>query len=120
MPGWFTVFKVIPWMDVIAGTPSVVRGAKRLWTDIREKRREGGSDVAVSMSARVEALEAQAAELRNELNASSEVIKAMAEQNARLVEAVGILRVRTHVLLVACLILVVLSVALGYSVWVKP
>jgi len=69
------------------------------------------------MSARVDALEAQAVELRNELNTSSEVIKAMAEQNVRLVEAVDILRVRTHVLLVACLVLGALSIALGFRVW---
>lgn len=113
---WFTVFKVIPWMDVIKAAPGVARGAKKLWTGIKDQRREG-ADAPVTVSARIEALEAQVVELTKELNAGSEIIKTMAEQNVRLVEAVGILRARTRALIVVDLILVVACSALAIRVW---
>jgi hypothetical protein len=52
-------------------------------------------------------------ELKKELAASSEIIKAMAEQNERLVEAAGILRARVRLLTWVCVILLMLGVALA-------
>jgi hypothetical protein len=66
-----------------------------------------------SPAGRLEALESQLADLRKELAASSELINSLAEQNARLVEAVGILRVRTRALLIATVIALTLLVAVG-------
>lgn len=114
MAGWLTAFKFIPWADVIAAAPTVVRGAKKLWDSAKSQPPEGVEAAAVaSPEARLQALEAQSADLRKELAASSELINSLAEQNARLVEAVGILRVRTRALLVATVIAIALLVALG-------
>ncbi len=117
MAGWITAFKVIPWADVIAAAPAVAQGARKLWTSVRSK----GPAVAEarapeSTESRVQALEVQVTELRKELAASSELIDSLAEQNARLVQAVGILRVRTRVLFAACAAAVALLAGLGIYV----
>jgi hypothetical protein len=111
MAGWTALFRVIPWMDLIAAAPGIARGAKKLW----EHRGEDANVAPLTVDARIEALEAQVSEFRKELNARSAVIKAMAEQNARLVEAVGILRARTLMLIVACLALGVFVI--GIAIW---
>jgi hypothetical protein len=117
MAGWITLFKAVPWMELIAAAPVVARGAKKLWTGIRTQRGEGAPGMPATREERLEALEAQVMELKQELDSCSELIKAMTEQQARLVEAVGILRARTRALLVVSLILVVLSIVLAFQVW---
>ncbi len=118
MAGWITVFKAVPWVDVIAAAPGVARSAKKLLTGIRNRQRgEGGENPPESEETRLEALEAQVLELKQELNASAEIIKSLTEQHARLVEVVGILRFRTRALLVVCVVLVVFSIVLAVDVW---
>jgi len=114
MAAWLTAFKVIPWADVIAAAPTVARGAKKLWHSVRDQPPDSKTGpMPGGPEGRLEALESQLDDLRKELAASSELISSLAEQNARLVEAVGILRVRTRTLLVATAIAFVLSVAVG-------
>ena len=57
------------------------------------------------------ALEQEVAQLREQANTAAGVISALAEQNARLVEAVDLLRVRTRILMAACGVLAVALVA---------
>ena len=117
MAGWLTAFKVIPWGDVIAAAPTVARGAKKLWDSIRDQ--PAGTAVGPapdSPEGRVRALESQLVDMRKELAASTELINSLAQQNQRLVEAVGILRVRTRALLFAVAIAFVLLVAIGIVV----
>lgn len=114
MVGWITTFKVIPWADVIAAAPTVARGAQKLWTAVRHR----GSDAPAaggpeSAEGRLQALEAQVEELRKEIAVSSKLINSLADQNARLVEAVGILRDRTRALLTASVIGFALLAGLG-------
>ncbi len=115
---WLTAFKAIPWGDVIAAAPSVAQGAKKLWGAVG--RGDAGSAAAPgSLSAdaegRLRTLEAQIAGLQRENAASSELIKSLAEQNSRLVDAVEILRIRTRALLALCLALAVLLA--GLALW---
>jgi hypothetical protein len=117
MAGWMTAFKVIPWADVIAAAPVVAQGARKLWTRIRSKGPDAAEARAPeSTESRVQALEATVTELKKELASSSELINSLAEQNARLVQAVGILRIRTRALLAACVAAVALSAGLGIYV----
>ena len=109
------LFKVIPWGEVIAAAPAVVDGAKKLWGLARENKTSEVPDARPQgTEGRVRRLEAEVTELKRESAASSELIKALAEQNAQLVKAVEILRLRTRVLLavtaVATLLLVVVLV----------
>ena len=114
MPGWIAVFRAIPWMQLIVAAPAIARGARELWTGIRG---QPSPDATEDGGNRLERLEAQVGELRKELAASSEVIKAMAEQNERLLEAVGILRLRVRVLTAACAILLALGIAVAVRLW---
>src|SRR5262249_4686820 len=113
MPGWITVFRAVPWMQLIAAAPAIARGARKLWTGIREPQ----EDAPHGRGERGERLEAEVGEIKKELAAASEVIKAMAEQNERLVEAVGILRARQRLLTWGCAILLVLGVAVAAKLW---
>lgn len=96
---WLTALKFIPWADVIEATPRLVKGARQLW---ERTRRDETAPVPVSASPaeRVERLEHEVRELREELRASTQLLEQMAEHHARLVDAVERLRVRTRVLMV--------------------
>ncbi|HKU46518.1 MAG TPA: hypothetical protein VJQ58_06515 [Burkholderiales bacterium] len=100
--GWLTALKMIPWDDVVANAPAVLRGAKKLWG--KAGRSEPTPD-------RVGALEQEVAQLREQADTAAGVISSLAEQNARLVEAVDLLRVRTRILMAACGVLAVALVA---------
>lgn len=114
MAAWFTAFKVIPWADVIAAAPTVARGAKKLWDSVRDQPSSAKVDATpASPEGRLNELESQLVDLRKELAASSELIKSLAEQNARLVEVIGILRIRTRALLIATIIAFALLIVLG-------
>ncbi len=106
------LFKVIPWGEVIAAAPAVVDSAKKLWGIARERNagEVAGATRPQSTEGRVRQLEAEVSELRRESTASSELIKSLAEQNAELVKAVEILRVRTRALLAVTAITAVLLV----------
>jgi hypothetical protein len=103
MAGWITAFKVIPWADLIAAAPTVVKGAQKLWAAVRKQ--DAPPVAGQSPEAGQRALEAQVEELRKELAAASELVTRLAEQNGRLVEAVDVLRVRTRLLLVVCVVM---------------
>ena len=112
---WMTAFKVIPWADVVSATPTVVKGAKKLWSTVKTQTTEAEAQhqqveeierQALSQNERLSAIEGQVRvleqrtrELGEEAMSSSEVIRSLAEQNSRLVSAIEILRVRTRVLL---------------------
>ena len=117
MAAWLTAFKVIPWGDVIAAAPTVARGAKKLWDSIQDRPAGSAAGPAPdSPEGRMRALESQLGEMRKELAASTELINSLAQQNERLVEAVGILRVRTRALLFATVIAFVLLAAVAIVV----
>ena len=103
MAGWITAFKVIPWGELIAAAPTVVKGARQLWATVRKQEAPQIAGQGAQDAQR--ALEAQIDELRKELTTASELVTRLAEQNSRLIEAVEVLRVRTRVLLVLMAIL---------------
>ncbi len=104
---WALAFKVIPWSDVIAAAPGVVRSAQKLW-----KQSENGEALATTLAEappdeRVARMEAMLGELQDRLAHQAELASALAEQNRKLVEAVEVLRQRTRVLSVAAAVLAV-------------
>lgn len=125
--GWMTVLKLVPWGDVIKNAPVIADGAKKLWDTVGGKPRPAagasppGSDLAAAQSAQaspdiVASLQAQLAQaevsiaqLNEQMQASSALIKALAEQNAELIKRIEINRVRT--LWVAGLLLVFGAIA---------
>jgi len=128
--GWFTVLKSVPWSTVIGNAPVVADGARKLWKAVANRPAAtapaesesdgppatGGSGELASLRAELLAVQAAAAKLDEQMLASSELIKALAEQNTQLVERVEALRVRSLWLTGATLLLGIV-VAAGLVVW---
>lgn len=108
--GWMTVLAAVPWTEVIKSAPKVAEGAKKLWGTVgRKDGKSADSNVAARKSSdpdvRIVALEATVDELNKQMQASAELIKALAELNAQLVERIESNRKRTLVLSVIVLLL---------------
>ncbi len=123
---WLTALKVIPWGDVIEHAPTVLKGARRLLD--RQKRQGAASpsnpagDTAApaspeALQARCQALEQAQRQTEADLTQLTATVAELAEQNARLVQAVDLLRWRTRWLGLAGLALLVGLV--GGLVWMR-
>lgn len=102
-----TVLANIPWRQVVENAPKVADGAMKLWkAATRRKKRGAGQDeypVAAAdanlseedlLKARVLRLEDNIKSLQDQMQESSELIKALAEQNIQLVQRIELNRVR--------------------------
>ncbi|OYW36137.1 MAG: hypothetical protein B7Z35_13495 [Hydrogenophilales bacterium 12-61-10] len=103
--GWLMVLQSVPWADVIKNAPKLADGAKKLWDAVAGAPAQPvaaspasdaapGSPNLAALEARTLALEAAVSDLHNQMFASSELIKALAEQNTQLVQRVEANRVR--------------------------
>lgn len=112
---WLTVLQAVPWSDVISNAPKVADGAKKLWKTIGKKPAastaaaptdDPASPPTVSaLHARLLKTEAAQVELHDQMLASSELIKALAEQNTLLIVRAEMMRVRIRRMLVAISVL---------------
>src|SRR5690242_572567 len=112
MAGWISAFRVIPWTEVLLAAPVVVKGARQLWSTVRKEAR---APAGATTSDRVVVLESRIEQLSKDLAESSGLVASLAEQNARLVEAVAILRTRTQILFVGGSILAIAFVWLALA-----
>lgn len=115
--GWITVLQAVPWAEVIKAAPQVAEGAKKLWSTVTRKPPppalplpSGGSEVDM-LRQRLESLEASVNELQAQMLASSELIKALADQNGQLIQRAEVQRRRLLILLVLILALGALALA---------
>lgn len=105
--GWLAVLKIVPWADVIGNAPMVADGAKKLWNAVAKKSPSPELPVATeqtalsseaqaiaTLQAQLAAVEAAASDLHNQMLASSELIKALADQNTQLIKRVEVNRIR--------------------------
>ena len=124
--GWFALLTKVPWSEVIINAPKVADAAKKLWKAVANKSAPSEiltgvaqphlSPDAASLSgieARLIAMEAGYSDLQNQMLASSELIKELADQNAQLVKRIETNRVRVIWLTVA-IGMVILFMALSY------
>ncbi len=115
--GLFGALKIIPWSDVVAAAPTVVRGAQQLWNKVRHDAPStpeapppvptaaAAADPLAALGVRLQVLESRAAQQAREASAASELIATLAEQNARLIEAVERLRRQARLLMLASAVL---------------
>jgi hypothetical protein len=99
---WLAAFKVFPWREALALAPTIVQAARALWNTVRTDESTNAApstEAASDNETRLRALEARVAEIASEAISSAELVKSLAEQNAELVQAVEILRIRTRGLL---------------------
>lgn len=120
---WLAALKVIPWGDVIEHAPNVLKAARKLM-DRQKAEPELSTNTVMDMAGQsVPSL----GELQNRLIAAqvqmegqaqtqvqlTETLAALAEQNAQLVSAVEVLRLRTRLLVWGMAALVVAMLCLG-------
>lgn len=115
---WMTVLAAVPWTEVIKNAPKVAEGARKLWSSAGRKgaQEDGSLQAARSASdprARIAALEASMDELSGQLHASAELIKALAEQNAQLIQRIETNRRRMLALSIAVLLMLAWLLALS-------
>lgn len=105
-----TVLANIPWSQVIENAPKVADSAAKLWnaaTGLRKKTPPHTSATSTPpdstpatetqvLQMQVTALEESVRQLEAQMQASSELIKALADQNALLVQRIELHRQRLH------------------------
>lgn len=117
--GWLTVLQNVPWTDVVRNAPKVAAGAKKLWDAASNKAPAQGAVLSDAEPAelkaaleparllqRLQALEAQMAGLHEQLASSSALVKALADQNAELVNGIQALQKRLVWVTAATVVLV--------------
>ncbi|HWU85096.1 MAG TPA: hypothetical protein VN028_07155 [Rhodocyclaceae bacterium] len=98
---WLSVLQAVPWTEVIRNAPRVAEGARKLWSSVGRKGGESSTadaaDAALANdpATRIAQLETTVGELHAQMQASAELIKALAEQNAQLVARIESNRRRT-------------------------
>jgi hypothetical protein len=118
--GWLAVLKSVPWSEVIGNAPKVADGARKLWSAVARKASPptaaaAGSEAVVApepgtlagLEARTFALENSLADVHSQMLASSELIKALAEQNAQLIQRIEATRLRLFWLSLATAVLAI-------------
>jgi hypothetical protein len=86
-----TVLANIPWGQVVESAPKIAQGAGRLWETVRkptppsEASPEAPSELQ-QLQLQAQALTAQVQSLEDEMRATAQLVKDLAEQNAMLVQ----------------------------------
>lgn len=109
IPWISAAFKAIPWKEVVTAAPSIVEGTKKLWSSVTRTEKQPSpaneppdessstrSDHLSAIEARLISIEARTTQISRQAVTSAELVKSLAEQNAQLVQAVEILRIRTR------------------------
>jgi hypothetical protein len=121
--GWLTVLKSVPWSEVISNAPKVADAAKKLWNAVAKKSVSSEPPTTAATSAlspeestiaaletRLLAMETAFADLQSQLLASSELINALADQNAQLIKGIEVNRVRGLWLAAAVAVVAIVAV----------
>lgn len=100
--GWFGALKLVPWSEVIEAAPGLVRGARRIFAQTQDEPAAtavepppaAAVDPTEALRAQLQQLEAQVQALTAQQQATAGLLESLTEHNARLVEAVQMLRLR--------------------------
>lgn len=104
---WIVALKAVPWADVVQAAPHIVKGARKLFTTVRGETGAAATSTAAAgrsgenrsgVVPRLTEVEAALDALRAEQRASAELIRSLAEQQAKMIEAIEILRARARIL----------------------
>ena len=121
--GWVTALKLVPWGDVLEATPQILQAAKKLLGSTRQGTADaaagtlaGAGDAATPpVALQLQQLRERVARLEQEQQESAVLIQSLAEQNAQVVQAVEVLRLRNQRLTAAIALLG--AVCPGLIVW---
>lgn len=116
--GWMAVLQLVPWSDVISNAPKIAEGAKKLWSTVGKKSPlEDAAPLAVddrpssmaAMEKRLHAMEAAASELHEQMLASADLIRTLAEQNTQLVKRIEVNRARLVMLAAVTVVVAIIA-----------
>ena len=119
--GLLSVLKMVPWGDVISNAPKISDEAMKLWRTVA--RKPPAADLPTSstepalsevqslaiLQAQQVAAEAKVSDLHNQMLESSELIKALADQNTQMIKRFEVIRARVLLLAGAVVILGVVT-----------
>lgn len=122
---WLTVLQIVPWREVVNNAPKVAEGARKLWNTIGKQAPVAAMEApdtratpgpnphsTAQLQTRLAAVEVALDDLHAQMLASSELIKALADQNTQLVKRIEANRIRVFWL--AGLMIVIGAVAWFY------
>ena len=102
--GWLALLRAVPWAEVAKKAPEIAEGAKKLWGNVARKTPQTESEVHTVYSSeeidvkwlkdKIGVVEAANIELQKQMLTTSELIKALADQNTQLIKNIEINRVR--------------------------
>ena len=102
--GWLALLKAVPWGEVVRNAPEIAENAKKLWGTVARKSPKQELEVRNAFTSedqeinwlkeRLITIEATYSELHNQMLTTSELIKALADQNTQLVKSIELNRIR--------------------------
>lgn len=121
---WLLVLKSVPWSTVIKSAPAVAEGAKKLWNSVGKNHNAQdvapvwleeapvppGGDRVATLQSRLASTQAAVKDLHQQMQASAELIKQLADQNTLLIARIEQNRVRLKWLTVGTVVLLLLVV----------
>ena len=121
--GWVAALKLVPWGDVLEATPQILQAAKKLLGSTRQGTADAaagtlacaGDAATPPVALQLQQLRERVARLEQEQQESAVLIQSLAEQNAQVVQAVEVLRLRNQRLTAAIALLG--AVCAGLIVW---
>jgi len=107
--GWLSVLKLVPWNDVISNAPKLASEAKKLWSTVAKTPptaepspakgkplHSSDSQSLALLQADLELVIAEVTDLHKQMLESSQLIKALADQNTQLIRRMEVQRIRTR------------------------
>lgn len=106
--GWLSVLRLVPWGDVISNAPRLANEAKKLWNTVARAPRSTepsathakpswlpDSQSLALLQADLELVITEVTDLHKQMLESSQLIKALADQNTQLIRQMEVQRIRT-------------------------
>lgn len=105
--GWLSVLKLVPWNDVISNAPKLASEAKKLWSTVAktpptaepspakaEPSSSPDSQSLALLQADLELVITEVTDLHKQMLESSQLLKALADQNTQLIRRMEVQRIR--------------------------
>ena len=102
--GWLAILKAVPWVEMARNAPEIAENAKRLWSTVARKPQMKELEVRHAFTTEDQEItwlkqklsknEAAYKELHNQMLTTSEIIKALADQNSQLIKSLELFRKR--------------------------
>ncbi len=117
---WLTLLKAVPWGEVARNAPVIAENAKKLWSTVARKSPKQELEVRNVFTSedqeinwlkdKLKTLEAANTDLHNQMLTSAELMKALADQNAQLINRIELNRIRLLRLAVVTIIIGIIAV----------